>query len=98
MAIIKFVTQGDRYLSAKGIKIWKDAERGEICPGRTYWSMNERFKKIILPNLDRYNLDEEQREKLDFLTKASTDGKYFFFLFFFVCFFLNKLFFFKFQK
>lgn len=74
-AILAFISEGNRYLFCGGNGIWKKAERENICPGRTFWSIKERFRKTIMRNLGKYKLDEDMRKKIVGFAKLSADGE-----------------------
>lgn len=51
MKIIDFyIARGDMGYSANGQKLWKDAERAQLLQGRSWQSMEGRWKKYIRPN------------------------------------------------
>lgn len=80
MAIIKYITVNKRYLLSSGVQVWKVAEESNICPGRSYQSMKERFRKVLVKNLRKYNLEKELCAKILEFTRANKEGKAFIFI------------------
>ena len=63
-AIIDYILDNKRYQQTGGNNVWKKAEEANICPGRSFWSLKERFRRGIIPNLKKYFLDKEIEKKL----------------------------------
>ena len=79
-SILAFVTHksGQGSLALQGNKLWQAAEVAQVCPGRTWSSMKERFKKFLelkyhnqvnkgrrrqaVPNVPAAGHDEETRK------------------------------------
>ena len=58
LEIISFVKKqkaSKRRLSVSlgGNRIWKEMERIKICPGRSWGSMRERWRKVLSKNLEQ---------------------------------------------
>lgn len=75
MAIVKYMTTEKRYLKACGVEVWKDAEKMQVCPGRPYYSLKERYRKTIVKNLRHYEVDKALANKIMQFMRASTEGE-----------------------
>lgn len=62
-------------MNAGGVSIWKTAEEQNVCPGRNFHSLKERFKKKIMPQIDFYSLDPITVIQLKKFMKASPKSK-----------------------
>lgn len=60
LAIINFITKYRCHNYVKGREMWQKAEAAQICPGRTWQSLKEHFIKKIIPNIESYDLSEEE--------------------------------------
>merc|ERR1712173_524198 len=58
--ILEWIIRNGRYSETKGIAMWKILEGSNEVPGRSHQSMKERFRKHIAPNIQHYQLDEEE--------------------------------------
>ncbi|XP_069698661.1 uncharacterized protein [Periplaneta americana] len=53
-ALLNFVARNKRYQEVGGVQLWKLMERKQAVPGRTWHSMKERYRKVLVNKLDRY--------------------------------------------
>ncbi|RZF34167.1 hypothetical protein LSTR_LSTR003577 [Laodelphax striatellus] len=62
--IVKYIVCKKAYDSVKGTIIWKNMERGNICPHRTWQSMKEHFLKKVLYQINYFNFlsDDQKRQ------------------------------------
>ena len=58
--------------------MWKDAEKIKICPGRSYLSMKERYRKTILKNIKSYKIDKNLICKILEFQRATQAGQFYF--------------------
>ena len=65
-SILEFVIKSKRLDELKGNIVWKIAQKEDICQGRSWQSMKERFRKHIMPNIDlsQYDITLKQKERL----------------------------------
>jgi len=61
--ILEWIIKTKRYSETKGIAMWKILESSNEVPNRSHQSMKERFRKNIAPNIQHYQLDEEDVAK-----------------------------------
>ncbi|XP_014254654.1 uncharacterized protein LOC106669591 [Cimex lectularius] len=54
-AILKFLIRKNYLTGLRGSLIWKEMEKAQICPNRTYQSLKNHFLKTLIFELDRYN-------------------------------------------
>ena len=65
-AIIKHIVENLDYERVGGNQLWIEMERGEVVSGRSWQSLKERFKKVIMRNLSSFRfLTKEQRSSLE---------------------------------
>ncbi|KAJ9582006.1 hypothetical protein L9F63_003589, partial [Diploptera punctata] len=65
IAILKFIfANRTRCKQTGGVKLWRLMERKKVLPGRTWQSMKERYRKVLVNKLDKY-LSPEKINKLD---------------------------------
>ncbi|XP_063611599.1 uncharacterized protein LOC134785238 isoform X2 [Penaeus indicus] len=72
-SILDFIIKHKRYGDVKGNVLWKDIERRKVCPLRSWESMKEHYRKVIITDLGTYQLSKKIETKL---YKGYTDGKY----------------------
>lgn len=53
-AMLKYIIKHDAIECVKGMVIWKRMERSNICPQRTWMSMQNHFKKSLCKELDQF--------------------------------------------
>ena len=58
LKIIGFIVEKNRFLDVGGNELWKMMEKRTVLEGRSWQSMKERFRKVIFPNINQYNLDK----------------------------------------
>ncbi|XP_068218756.1 uro-adherence factor A-like [Palaemon carinicauda] len=63
-AILNYIIDNRRYHEVKGRNMWIDMEKAKVCPGRTWESMKEHFRKNIMHNLHLFKVDEKTQRKL----------------------------------
>ena len=56
--LVKFFLTEGCYGERKGVAVWKRIAAEDVCPGRTWQSLKERFLKRILPNLPKFKVTE----------------------------------------
>ena len=61
LSMIAFVLKHNMVDRMKGRAVWKMAADEQLCSGRTWESMKVRFRKEILPKIDQYDLNQEDR-------------------------------------
>jgi hypothetical protein len=72
IAMLKYVCSSNNTSRIKGSKMWDEAYRDNICPGRSTVSMRSRFLKYVVPEIEKFDVTEEDIKKL----KASMKKKY----------------------
>jgi len=65
--IIDYIIKHNKFTGLGGNALWVEMERNGILPGRSWGSLKERFRKVILKQIKIYNLSEKNVKK--FLTK-----------------------------
>ncbi|PSN31617.1 hypothetical protein C0J52_18043 [Blattella germanica] len=53
-ALLNFISKRGRWRANGGTKIWKLMERKKVLPGRTWQSMKERYRKVLVDKLEEY--------------------------------------------
>jgi len=66
-AVVNFFLSNGGFSLRKGNRIWIRMQNDCICPGRTWQSMKQRWKRYISRNLDKYNvcIEDLERKKMD---------------------------------
>ena len=59
LMIIQFICDNKRFADVKGNEVWKLMEERKVVDGRSWQSLKERYKKIIMRNINKYSLDSE---------------------------------------
>ena len=59
LKIINFICENKRFADVKGNELWKLMEGRKVVEGRTWQSLKERYRKIILKNINNYKLDKD---------------------------------------
>ena len=59
LMIIQFICDNKRFADVKGNEVWKLMEERKVVEGRSWQSLKERYKKIIMRNINKYSLDSE---------------------------------------
>ena len=65
--IIDYIIKHNKFTGLAGNALWVEMERNGILPGRSWGSLKERFRKVILKQIKIYNLSEKNEKK--FLNK-----------------------------
>ena len=73
--IVDWIIQQRRFSEIKGIAMWKILEHSNAVPGRSGQSLKERFRKHILPNIERYPMDETDLENFRMQRNATKPKK-----------------------
>jgi len=73
--ILGFILENKRFCDTTGTSLWKSMVEQNIVPDRTWLSLKERFRKIILPNIDKFEMSPEDREEFGEVTKGRKKGK-----------------------
>ncbi|XP_066973721.1 serine-rich adhesin for platelets-like isoform X2 [Macrobrachium rosenbergii] len=63
-AILNYIIDNKKYHEVKGRSMWIEMERAKVCPGRTWESMKEHFRKNIIHNLHIFKLDDKTLRRL----------------------------------
>ncbi|KAJ9575973.1 hypothetical protein L9F63_007162, partial [Diploptera punctata] len=61
--IIEFIIKKNAYNQLTGNIFWQMMEANQICPGRTWQSLKEHFRKKVLPMIEKYGLSEIEVRK-----------------------------------
>ena len=70
LKILEFMVTNRRF-DVGGRAMWETLESRAVLPGRTWHSIKERFRKVIIKKIRSYGLSEETIEM--FLTKGRPD-------------------------
>jgi len=57
--ILDFICENKRFADTGGNSLWKQMEEANLLENRTWQSMKERFRKVLLKNIDSYELSED---------------------------------------
>ena len=57
LKIINFIAQNRRFLDVGGNELWKIMEERSVLEGRSWQSMKERFRRVILLKIHQYKVD-----------------------------------------
>ncbi|XP_054155452.1 uncharacterized protein LOC128953933 [Oppia nitens] len=77
-AILEFIIKSNRLDELRGKVLWEEAETNDVCIGRSWQSMKERFKKKIMPEIDEYDIlskKDRQRLKTNYYSEKVSDSK-----------------------
>ncbi len=55
-AMLQFIVRRRLYSKLKGNEAWKLMERSRACPGRTWQSLKENFRRQVMPQVGTYSL------------------------------------------
>merc|ERR1712111_69130 len=75
LAILRFIVDTKRYSEVKGNVLWEAMEKAKVCPGRTYQSMKERFRRRIVPKLEKFKTKLSDLELKKIREYSTTDAK-----------------------
>ena len=56
--IIQYIIKNNKFAYIHGTKIWKEIESCVGVPNRSWSSLKSRFRGMIYPNIEAYNLSE----------------------------------------
>ncbi|XP_076048677.1 uncharacterized protein LOC143029709 isoform X2 [Oratosquilla oratoria] len=56
-AIVQYIKQECRFDDVKGKTLWVDMEQAKVCPGRSWGSMKEHFRKFIVHKIEQFIVD-----------------------------------------
>jgi hypothetical protein len=59
--ILRFIAENERFEDVRGNEVWHVMEERKVVEGRSWQSMKERFKKVILKRIMTYNLGEIEK-------------------------------------
>ena len=62
LKILQWIAKQRRFTETSGIAMWRALEMSGEVKGRSHQSMKERFRKHILPNIDVYDIEEEDKQ------------------------------------
>ena len=65
MKIIQFIIDNKRFDDVKGNELWKVLEERNVLKGRTWQSMKERFRKVIVNKLSQYKINSSDRKQFE---------------------------------
>lgn len=74
-AILRFIIEKEGFSRTGGITLWQEMEKIKVC-SRSWQSMKERFRKRILPNLQKYKVKMPFVKKLVDPLSMSNSQKY----------------------
>ncbi|XP_076058942.1 uncharacterized protein LOC143035818 isoform X2 [Oratosquilla oratoria] len=63
-AIVKYIVKYRRYMEVKGRSLWVDMEKAKVCPHRSWESMKEHFRKVIVHRINEFDVDVSTAKKL----------------------------------
>ena len=63
LVILKFIEANQLFKDMKGKKGWHDIEEKIILEGRTWQSMKERFRKVMMKRIQSYGLSKKTVKK-----------------------------------
>ena len=69
--IIEFIIKNRRFHEVGGNALWDTMEKRGDLPGRSWNSLKERFRKVIIKKIGSYDLSEETVNQ--FLTKGRAE-------------------------
>ena len=69
MKILNFIIENKRFNDLGGNDVWKVMQDRKILDGRSWHSMKERFRKVILKNIDSYGLHSDMSKAFKNLNK-----------------------------
>merc|ERR1719203_3207 len=61
LKIVKFIVETKRYDETGGNSLWKTMEERKVVPNRSWSSLKERFRKVIMGNIDQFEMAEDIR-------------------------------------
>eukprot|EP00090_Calanus_glacialis_P016457 TRINITY_DN25768_c0_g1_i1.p1 TRINITY_DN25768_c0_g1~~TRINITY_DN25768_c0_g1_i1.p1 ORF type:complete len:1107 (-),score=385.74 TRINITY_DN25768_c0_g1_i1:97-3417(-) len=64
-ALVNYFLEQGGFRLRKGNKVWTDMESMEVCPGRTWQSMKQRWEKYISKTLDKFGVTTEELAERD---------------------------------
>ena len=67
--ILNFIIKNKRFSDIRGNELWKVIEARHLLEDRSWQSMKERFRKIILPKISQYDLDPAIASKFNKVEK-----------------------------
>ncbi|KAK4324359.1 hypothetical protein Pmani_004986 [Petrolisthes manimaculis] len=56
-AIVDYIIKHKRFREVKGNTVWKRLESEQVCPGRTWQSMKEHYRRYIIYNLAQFKIE-----------------------------------------
>ena len=59
--ILRFIVENERFEDVRGNQVWHVMEERKVVEGRSWQSMKERFKKVIIKRIMTYNLGEIEK-------------------------------------
>ena len=65
LKIIQFIIDNKRFDDVKGNELWKVLEERNVLKGRTWQSMKERFRKVIVNKLNQYKINSSDRKQFE---------------------------------
>ena len=72
-ALVRYFQEMGGFKLRKGNRVWKLMENKDICPGRTWQSMKQRWDKFISKSLDKFKITVEELEEID-VQEGSENG------------------------
>jgi len=64
-ALVNYFLEHGGFRLRKGNKVWTEMESAEVCPGRTWQSMKQRWEKYISKTLEKFGVTTEELEERD---------------------------------
>ena len=59
LKIIEFISENKRFDDVKGNELWKIMVDRNVVEGRTWQSLKERFRKVIMKKIRQYGLPKD---------------------------------------
>ena len=75
--ILNFIIKNKRFADIRGNELWKVIEARNLLDGRSWQSMKERFRKVILPKISQYDLDQAIASKFNKVEKKEKQKRRF---------------------
>ena len=59
LKVLNFIAENRRFEDVRGNEVWQVIEERRVLEGRSWQSMKERFRKVMLKRIQSYGLSEE---------------------------------------
>jgi len=61
LKIIKVIKEMNGFDKTGGETLWKTMEKGKLIPNRSWGSIKQRFRKVLVKKIDQFEMDDETR-------------------------------------